>query len=138
MKIQKFSIDMYDEVYEIWKESGISLGASDTREEVERMRKRNPDLFLVGLKDKKIIAVVVGAFDGRRGYVHHLAVISKHRNQGYGKEIMEELHSLFSKKKIVKVHLFVEVDNEGVIEFYKKVGWHVRDDLQMMSYIPES
>ncbi|MCG3222787.1 MAG: GNAT family N-acetyltransferase, partial [Candidatus Heimdallarchaeota archaeon] len=73
MEISQFSIEMYNDVYKLWKDSGLSLGSSDTIDQVERLREMNPDLFLVGIRDDKIIAVVVGAFDGRRGYVHHLA-----------------------------------------------------------------
>jgi ribosomal protein S18 acetylase RimI-like enzyme len=138
MEITQFSLDMYDEVYRLWKDSGLSLGDSDTKEQVERVREMNPDLFLVGIEEQKIIAVVVGAFDGRRGYVHHLAVDSRYRRKGYGRKMMEELHKLFLEKNIIKVHLFIEVENEGVIEFYKKIGWHVRDDLEMMSYVPHN
>ena len=138
MEIVNFSIDMYDDVYKLWNESGLSLGDSDTKEQVERVRRMNPDLFLVGIEDEKIIAVVVGAFDGRRGYVHHLAVDDNYRRKGYGREIMEELHKLFLEKNIIKVHLFIEVENQGVIEFYKKIGWHVREDLEMMSFVPKN
>ena len=114
MEIKQFSIEMYDDVYYLWKDSGLSLGASDTKEQVERLRKMNPDLFLVGIENNKIIAVVVGAFDGRRGYVHHLAVDDAYRMKGYGRKMMEELHRLFSEKKIIKVHLFVEIENHDV------------------------
>ncbi len=137
MEISQFSIEMYNDVYKLWKDSGLSLGSSDTIDQVERLREMNPDLFLVGIEDDKIIAVVVGAFDGRRGYVHHLAVDSQHRRKGYGRKIMEELHKLFSEKNIIKVHLYVEAESEEAMEFYKKVGWHVRDDLEIMSFVPE-
>ena len=136
MKIEQFTIDMYHEVHQIWKKTGLSLGKSDTKEEVQQVLNHSQDLFIVGKIDDKIVAVVMGAFDGRRGYVHHLAVDPEYQRSGLGKEIMEELHNRFTEKNIVKVHLFIEVDNEGVIEFYKKVGWHSREDLVMMSYVP--
>ena len=128
---------MYNEVFNIWKRTGLSLGSSDTREQVERIASLNSGLFLVGIEDNEIKAVVMGAFDGRRGYVHHLAVKPEYQRKGYGRIMMEELHKRFLMKDIKKVHLFVEIDNEGVIEFYKKIGWHVRDDLEMMSYVPK-
>ena len=137
MKIKNFKIEQYDEVYEIWKRTGLSLGASDTREQVERISSLNSGLFLVGIKKNEVVAVVMGAFDGRRGYVHHLAVKPEYQRKGYGKMMMDELHSRFLKTNIKKVHLFIERDNEGVINFYKKIGWHVRDDLEMMSYVPK-
>jgi ribosomal protein S18 acetylase RimI-like enzyme len=136
MIIKKFSMKYYDEVIQIWKISGISVGSSDEREEIKRVWHKNPNLFLVGLIDKKVIAVVIGAFDGRRGYVHHLAVSPDYQNKGYGRGIMEELHERFRNLNVHKVHLFIEKYNEDVINFYKKLGWEIRDDLIMMSYVP--
>ncbi|MHA1200438.1 MAG: GNAT family N-acetyltransferase [Candidatus Heimdallarchaeaceae archaeon] len=137
MQIVQFEMGMYEEVYKIWEETGLSLGASDTEEQIKRSLEFSRDLFLVGKVDGKIIAVVLGAFDGRRGYVHHLAVKRNFQKRGYGKLMMEELHKNFKIKDVKKVHLFIEVDNEGVKEFYLRMGWHIRDDLRMMSYIPQ-
>jgi ribosomal protein S18 acetylase RimI-like enzyme len=134
MEISNFAIDMYEEVHKLWKMAGLSLGASDTEEEVARVLDYSPELFIVGKIEGKIIAVVMGAFDGRRGYVHHLTIDPEFQKKGYGQEMMEELHKRFLNKGVVKVHLFVEIENKGVIEFYQKIGWYVRDDLEMMSY----
>ncbi len=134
MEIHNFSIDMYVEVFKLWEMTGLSLGGSDTKEQVAKVLEYNPELFMVGKVKGKIIVVVLGAFDGRRGYVHHLSVDPEFQKKGYGKEMMEELHKRFLTKGVVKAHLFVEIENKGVIEFYKKMGWYVRDDLEMMSY----
>ena len=138
MHIIQFEMGMYEEVLRIWTETGLSLGASDTKEQIKRSLEYSKDLFLVGILEKKVVAVVLGAFDGRRGYVHHLAIDPKYQKHGYGRMMMDELHRRFSNKDVKKVHLFIEVDTEGVKKFYKKVGWHTRDDLIMMSYVPEN
>jgi len=132
MKIEQFTMEMYQEVKQIWEKTGLTLGKSDTEEEVERALSYTKDLFIVGKKQDRIVAVVMGAF------VHHLAVDPEYQRFGIGKEMMEELHDRFREKEIVKVHLFIEVDNEGVIDFYKKIGWHSREDLAMMSFVPNS
>ncbi|GAG98583.1 unnamed protein product, partial [marine sediment metagenome] len=67
MKIEKFKIESYDEVVGLWRKAGIEIVSSDTIDEVTRVLNRNPDLFLIGRVQEKIIAVVMGAFDGRRG-----------------------------------------------------------------------
>ena len=136
MIIKKFSMRYYTEVIEIWRTSGISVGSSDEKEEIKRVFRKNPNLFLIGLIDRKVIGVVIGAFDGRRGYVHHLAVSPEFQNKGYGKQLMEELHKRFRNLNVQKVHLFIEKYNADVINFYKKLGWEIRDDLIMMSYVP--
>ena len=137
MKIEKFKIEYYDEVVELWRKAGIEIISSDTIDEVTRVFNRNPDLFLIGKLHEKVISVVIGAFDGRRGYVHHLAVDPDYQKMGFGKIIMEALIEQFRTKNIQKVHLFIEKSKKSVVKFYSNLGWDVREDLIMMSYVPD-
>ncbi|MFX1407121.1 MAG: GNAT family N-acetyltransferase [Promethearchaeota archaeon] len=136
MEIEKFSMNYYNDVINLWRNAGISIGSSDTFEEVKIMFNRNPELFLIGKSKNRVIAVVMGAFDGRRGYVHHLAVDPKYQKKGYGKNIMDELMKKFRKMGVHKVHLFIEKYNKKTVSFYLKLGWEIRDDLIMMSIVP--
>jgi ribosomal protein S18 acetylase RimI-like enzyme len=137
MKIELFTMRYYHEIIDLWKRSGIEVGSSDTRDEIALMLKRNSDLFLIGKENGKVIAVVMGAFDGRRGYVHHLAIDPDYQKKKYGKMMMSELIKAFKIKKVHKVHLFIEKYNKEVADFYKKLGWDIRDDLIMMSFVPD-
>lgn len=137
MKIEKLSIHNYDDILLLWKKTGISADSSDTKEEIERMIQLNSDLLLIGKIEEKIIGVVMGGFDGRRGYVHHLAIDPEYQKKGYGKLLMDELIKRYRKKRVHKIHLFIEKRNKDVIQFYRKLGWELREDLIMMSYIPE-
>ena len=49
---------------------------------------------------------------------------------------MDELIERFRKKKVHKIHLFIEKANPEVVDFYSNLGWNIRDDLIMMSYVP--
>jgi len=137
MKIEKFSIEFYEDIVSLWKKAGISVGSSDTLEETIRVLQRNPDLFLIGKINNKIICVVIGGFDGRRGYVHHLAVDPDYQKKGYGKKIMDELIEKFREMGVHKIHLFIEKYNKDVVDFYQNLGWEIRDDLIMMSFVPD-
>ena len=137
LKIENMTIKHYDEVISLWRRTELSLGASDTKPEVERLIKRNPQSCIVGYISGKVIATVMGGFDGRRGYVHHLAVDPDYQNEGYGKLMMDHLIKQFKTLRVVKIHLFVETRNKKVIEFYRSLGWAIRDDLVMMSYNPD-
>ena len=137
MKIEQFIMKDYPKIINIWEKAGINIGSSDTKEEIEKILKRNPDLVLVGKLNHIIIAVVLGGYDGRRGYVHHLAVDPDYQRKGYGKKLMDELMQRFKKMRVHKVHLFIEKYNSSVINFYKQLGWEIRDDLVMMSFIPD-
>jgi ribosomal protein S18 acetylase RimI-like enzyme len=137
MKIESFSMDQYDEIVEIWRKSGLSIGSSDTKQQVNRMLQRNPNLFLIGRIDNIVAGVVMGGFDGRRGYVHHLAVDPKFQKRGLGRLMMKELMKRFREMGVHKVHLFIEKYNKEVISFYESLNWEIRDDLIMMSFVPD-
>lgn len=137
MKIENYSMKYYGNVVKLWRKAGISVGSSDTEEEIEIMLKRNPNLSLIGKLNEKVIAIVMGGFDGRRGYVHHLAVDPIYQKKGYGKMIMDELIDRFRKIGVHKIHLFIEKDNKEVVNFYKNLDWQIRDDLIMMSFVPD-
>ncbi len=137
MKIEKFKIEYYDDVLKLWRKAGIEVVSSDTIDEVTRVLNRNPDLFLIGKIKERVMAIAMGAFDGRRGYVHHLAVDPDYQKRGFGKTIMDALIEQFRKMNIHKVHLFIEKSNRNVVEFYNNLGWDVREDLIMMSYVPD-
>ncbi|MFW9783612.1 MAG: GNAT family N-acetyltransferase [Candidatus Heimdallarchaeota archaeon] len=137
MKIEKFSMKHYPEIVQLWKKAGISVGSSDSSDQIEVMLNRNPNLFLIGKLENHIVSVVMGGFDGRRGYVHHLAVDPEFQNRGFGKNLIEELINEFRKLGVHKIHLFIESANEKVVQFYLNLGWEIRDDLIMMSFIPD-
>ncbi len=137
LKIELFTLRYYHDIIDLWKRSGIEVGSSDTKDEIAKILKRNPDLFLIGKEDGKVVAVVIGAFDGRRGYVHHLAIDPNYQKKGYGKMMMDELIERFCKEKVHKVHLFIEKHNKEVVDFYKKLRWNIREDLIMMSFVPD-
>jgi ribosomal protein S18 acetylase RimI-like enzyme len=129
MEIREMTIKDYDKVYNLWEKTDIILKKSDEKQEIDRMIKRNPYTCLVGLIKDEIVSAVMGGFDGRRGYVHHLAVKPKLQGQGLGREMMEELMSRFQDLKVIKVHLFVEENNKEVKDFYRNIDFEERTDL---------
>lgn len=120
----------------LWKEVGFNLSFSDTISELKKMLKHNPNLCLVlelSNGEKKLIGAVLGGFDGRRGWIHHLAINNLYQNRGIGTIVMEELTKRFEKIGVAKLKLEILVINEKVIEFYKRLGWDLRKDLTTMS-----
>ncbi|MGP8134619.1 MAG: GNAT family acetyltransferase [Thermoplasmata archaeon] len=113
----------FSSVRRLWRESGLVLGPSDTRAELERARRRNPDLFLVAEADGRLIGVVLGRFDGRRGWVNHLAVAPELRYRGIGSTLMRELERRLRAKGCPKVNLHVLRANRGICAFYERIGY---------------
>ena len=127
--LREFRLEDYESVYALWQNAGpgIGLGFADTRKEIAKKLQRDPDLFLIGEEDGKIIGTVIGGFDGRRGLIYHLAVVSSHRHRGLGKALMTEVERRLKDKGCQRCYLLVKRDAEDVLEFYRKIGWDTWD-----------
>jgi len=133
--ISPFSLDAYENVMILWKESeGIGLSGADSQESIRSYLERNPNMSLVA-KDVNgtLIGAVLCGHDGRRGYIHHLAVRSDCRRQGIGQRLVEECLSRLEAAGIQKCHLFIINDNASGIEFWKSLGWTPRTDISVIS-----
>jgi N-acetylglutamate synthase len=125
--IREFSFDQdYERVLNLWKEIeiGMNVGKSDTPEEIQKKIQRDPDLFLIAENENQIIGTIIGAFDGRRGFIYHLAVHKNFRRQNIATQLLNEVEKRLQAKGCIKCLLFVFADNENAIEFYKNKGWH--------------
>ncbi len=134
MQIREMIIQDYEAVCQLWESTKtIELTKSDELIEIKRMLERNPNTCLVGEEGGRIIGVVLGGFDGRRGFVHHLAIHPEIQRKGYGIRLFHELERRFIEMGVVKVHLFVNTNNLQAVGFYEKVGYKLRDDFVTMS-----
>lgn len=133
MEIRRFTPEDYDEVHSLWQSCNLSLEASDSKEEIVKFATMNPDTSLVGTFEDKIIACVLGGFDGRRGLVHHLSVDEKYQGYGYGAEIMKYLENIFKDKGVIKISFWVIKSNINVVGFYEKLGYELRNDIVTVS-----
>jgi ribosomal protein S18 acetylase RimI-like enzyme len=125
-RIRPFNFDTdYPRVLSLWQgiETGMNVGRSDTPEEIQKKIQRDPDLFLVAELNEEIIGSVIGAFDGRRGWVYHLAVRRDRRGQGVGDALLAEVEERLQAKGCLKVLLLVLSDNAEAMQFYRKRGW---------------
>ena len=134
--IRQFDFDEdYARVIGLWQtiETGMHIGPSDAPEEIKKKIERDPDLFLVAEQNGEIIGTIIGAFDGRRGMIYHLAVHNAFRRQGIGQALLAEVEKRLKEKGCIKCLLMVLEDNETAKRFYEESGWKaVPEDLVFM------
>lgn len=135
MNIRNMISEDYREVYKLWQECGISLGKSDSEDEIHKFISMNPETSLVGIIDNKIIGCVLGGYDGRRGLIHHLAIHPDYQSNDYGTILMECLENKFKEKGVVKISFWVQNSNIGVVDFYEKLGYELRKDIVTISKV---
>ena len=131
--LRAFRIGDYDAVIALWRRcQGIGLGASDTRSAIAGYLRRNPGFSFVAQRKGKLVGAILGGHDGRRGYLHHLAVATRHRRAGLGRQLVERCLEKLRKAGIQKCDIFVFAGNAEGMKFWTRTGWARRPDLCLL------
>jgi len=132
--ITPFQPSDYEEAIALWQRTeGLTLRSVDSCEAVLQYLKRNPGSSFVAREQDTLVAAVLGGHDGRRGYLHHLAVAPTHRGRGIGRALAERVLTALGTQGIHKCHLMVRADNADALAFWAHIGWAQRADLVIMS-----
>lgn len=124
----------YEAVLALWKSlPGMGLSSADEPANIAAFLEKNPTTSLVAERDGRIVGTVLGGWDGRRGYVYHLAVALPSQAAGVGTALMDEVERRFAALGVRRIHLMIYRDN-GAAAFYERRGWFKRDnELSLMS-----
>ena len=134
--LRPLTIADYEPARRLWEESeGVGLSESDTREAIACYLVRNPGLSLVALTPAgEIVGAVLCGHDGRRGYLHHLAVSRAHRGKGLGRKLVQECLSRLRTEGITKCNIFLFATNDAGRAFWVHEGWALRGDLLVLQH----
>jgi N-acetylglutamate synthase len=131
--VRHFRIEDFDAVVALWRRTeGVGLNESDTRRAIAAYLRRNPRLSFVAEKDARIIGAVLCGHDGRRGYLHHLAVAKRHRKRGIGRQFVNACLAKLRKAGIQRCNIFIYADNAAGMKFWAHAGWSLRAELRLM------
>jgi ribosomal protein S18 acetylase RimI-like enzyme len=134
-RVEKAQLTDMVPMLNLWKATpGLGVGKGDGEDSLRDFMQRNPSTCLVLRIDEGIVATVLGGFDGRRGYIYHLAVHPDYQGKGYGKVLLNQVISELKSLGALKIHLFVFNDNQLAAGFYNHQGWELRQDIQVFSW----
>ena len=131
--VRHFRMEDYDGVIALWRRAeGVGLNESDTRRAIAAYLRRNPKLSLIAVKNGRIIGAVLCGHDGRRGYLHHLAVSKRHRYRGLGRRLVNACLTKLRKAGIQKCNIYIFASNTEGMKFWTHTGWRLRTELRLM------
>lgn len=129
--IRPMTLGDYDRVYALWmscKNMGFN-DLDDSREGIGRYLDRNPNTSFVAEADGELAGVILAGHDGRRGFIHHMAVAEARRGRGVGAALVNRALEALRAEGIHKVALVAFKYNEAGNAFWKKQGFATREDL---------
>jgi ribosomal protein S18 acetylase RimI-like enzyme len=88
-----------------------------------RMARRNPGLLLVAVRDGTIVGSALGGWDGRRGWIYHVAVAEAERRTGLATRLVRLVESRLGALGAPKVNVLVQEDNLDGAAFWEASGY---------------
>lgn len=138
IEIRPMTIEDYDEIFAMWQiTTKRALSEADSRENIEFYLKRNPGMSQVAVADGKIVGTVLCGHDGRRGFIHHMAVAEDYRRHNIASKMAKTALTALQKDGIAKTHIFCYTNNNLGQSFWTALGWKKRDDVYVFSYTNE-
>jgi ribosomal protein S18 acetylase RimI-like enzyme len=111
---------------ELWRSSGFRLLGDDDAGLATYVA-RNPGLFFVAVTEsvagERIVASAMGAWDGRRGWIYHVATAASHRRTGIAAALVARIEKGLLDVGAKRVNVLVRDENEGAEAFWTAVGY---------------
>jgi ribosomal protein S18 acetylase RimI-like enzyme len=124
--VRSMTIEDYNEAVQLWRNTEwISLSDTDAREPMKLFLGRNPGLSLVVRDGDKLIGTILCSHDGRRGYLHHLAVDKRYRRQGIGSDLVQRCLTALAKEGIIKCNIYFLEENQAGMAFWERNGFEL-------------
>lgn len=131
MKIRRFEPGDEAAVVSLWQRCGLVRPTNDPHKDIRRKLAVRPDLFLVGELGGHVVASVMAGYEGHRGWLNYLAVNPEHRRRGLARSIVAEAERRLRELGCPKINLQIRSTNQGVIDFYRRIGYSVDDVVSM-------
>lgn len=115
----------YRRIVEVWTAAGLSTrpGGRDAPQEFLRQLGQFPTTYLVGELNEKIVGVVFGTHDGRKGWINRLAVHPVHRRRGIASALVEACDEAVRACGIDIVAALIEPENSASLALFKALGY---------------
>lgn len=112
-----------DALVKLWTDCGLLRPWNDPLKDIERKLGVQPELFLVGELEGRLVASAMAGFEGHRGWVNYLAVSPDYQQQGIGRTLMQRVEQLLLELGCPKVNLQVRASNAQALGFYQQLGY---------------
>jgi len=120
--IREIRVSDGDELRRLWSSVGFRPTGDDDRS-LARLVRRNPGLVLVATEGGRIVGSALGAFDGRRGWLYHVATAETHRRQGIASKLVDRIEAGLADLGCPKVSVNVGEERDAGRAFWQARGY---------------
>jgi len=129
--IRGLRIDDYDALLRLWHEARLPHRPKgrDKRDNIARELTKPNAIFLVALKNDRLIGSAFGTHDGRKGWINRVAVAPDYQRKGFAAKLVKEVELRLKDAGIGIIACLIEDWNKTSMSFFQKIGYVRRDDI---------
>lgn len=117
----------YPEVAALWRASGSNV--MDRAELAMTLRREGNAMLVEHSARGSVVGVVLGTFDGRRGWIHRLAVDPSLRRTGVARRLVADVEGRLRAAGVPRINLLVVSTDPGTTAFWQSLGYGSRPDV---------
>lgn len=123
MDVREYRAGDETQVVGLWRACALLVAHNDPHRDIRRKLAVDPELFLVGVEQGRVVATVMGGYEGHRGWINYLAVDPRRRGAGLGRAMMQAVEARIRARGCAKINLQVRAGNDAVMAFYAALGY---------------
>src|SRR5256886_2579340 len=124
MEIRDLQRNDGDALRALWRACGIRDRPGDDDASLDAMASRNPGLCIVGSEGDRIVASALAGFDGRRGWLYHVATHPDVRRRGIATRVVRTIEDRLRAMGCRKLNLIVWEGEDGAMAFWTGIGYY--------------
>ncbi|MCH7808367.1 MAG: GNAT family N-acetyltransferase [Planctomycetes bacterium] len=126
--------DDYDAIVQVWAACRLeaSLAGRESRAAFRRQLEIFRELYLVATVEDRVVGVVLGSHDHRKGWINRLAVLPEHQGRGIAVLLGSACEVALQAEGIEIVAALVDPDNAASDALFRKLGY--RADVPVRYY----
>jgi ribosomal protein S18 acetylase RimI-like enzyme len=121
--IRPFQKDDEDALVLLWQICELTVPWNNPYKDIARKLELQAELFLVGYLENRLVASVMGGYEGHRGWINYFAVHPEFQKKGYGKQLMDSIEKGLRKMGCPKINLQIRAGNDKVLTYYQNLGF---------------
>jgi N-acetylglutamate synthase len=134
VRIAAMRVSDYRAALGLWRTcKGVSLHmrGADSAKAVDAYLRRNNGCSSVGFDGARLVGCVLAGHDGRRGFLHHLAVARQWRGRGIARALVQRSLDQLARAGIERAWVFVLTGNTTGQAFWRAAGWEPGTHIRM-------
>jgi hypothetical protein len=114
-------------IIELWKRCALTRPWNDPSRDFDFAQSGPASAAIVLESDGVIVGATLVGHDGHRGSTYYVGVDPKLQRNGAGRALMTAVEDWLRARGVWKLNLLVRRENNGVVQFYEKLGYGDQD-----------